>query len=139
MQAVFFLTHIESQLIYEHFLRLKAETRGILDVYLAVHERAAEPAYMSIPADFRIPEAGIWQNIFRVRYAEKTARGGTFIPGFADLVYIPTMLGAELADYSYIWFLEYDVDFAGPWDVFFRSVMASQADLIGTTLYPKDQ
>jgi hypothetical protein len=139
MQAVVFLTHMESEPIYQHFLRLKAETRGLLDVYLAVHDCSGQGAPHSLPADFRIPADGLEQHKFSARYAEKKARGGTFIPGFVDLVYVPIMLSAELAGYSSIWLLEYDVDFAGPWDAFFRPLLSSQADLIGTDLYPKDQ
>src|ERR1700687_1483156 len=139
MQAVILLTHLESEPIYQHFIRIKAETRGLLDVYLAVHDCIGKVTRFSLPADFRVPPDGIWQDKFSIRHAEKNARGGTFLPGFTDLIYMPIMLSPELAGYSFIWFLEYDVDFAGPWDAFFRPLLASQADLIGTTFYRKDQ
>src|SRR5271169_2929986 len=103
MQAVVFLTHIESEPIYQHFLRLKAEARGLLDVYLAVHDCSGQVTRLSLPADFRVPANGIWQDKFSARYAEKKARGGTFVPGFVDLVYVPIMLSPELAGYSSIW------------------------------------
>src|ERR1700676_2325647 len=118
MQAIVFLTHMESEPIYQHFLRLKAETQGILDVYLALHEPSDGRSGISLPVDFLIPATGLWQNIFTVRYAEKKVRGGTFVPGFTDLIYIPILLGPQLADYSHIWFIEFDVDFAGPWNEF---------------------
>src|SRR5450432_3132520 len=133
MQASIFLTHLESEPIYQHFLRIKAETRGLLHAYLAVHDCANELTRRSLPADFRIAANGIWQDIFSIRYAEKAARGGAFLPGFADLIYMPLMLSPKLANYSSIWFLEYDVDFAGPWDAFFGPLVSSEADLIGTT------
>jgi hypothetical protein len=139
MQAVIFLTHIETEPIYQHFSRIKAETRGLLDVYLAVHDCIGKVSRPSFPADFRVPADGVWQDKFSIRHAEKKARGGTFIPGFPDLIYMPIMLSPELSGYSSIWFLEYDVDFAGPWDAFFGPLVSSQADLIGTTLYRKDQ
>jgi len=139
MQAIIFLTHIETEPIYQHFTRIKAETRGLLDVYLAVHDCVGEVTRLSFPADFRVPADGVWQDKLFVRYAEKKARGGTFLPGFADLIYMPIMLGPELAGYASIWVLEYDVDFAGPWDAFFRPLVSSQADLIGTTFYRKEQ
>jgi hypothetical protein len=139
VQAIVFLTHIESEQICQHFLRLKAETRGLLDVYLVVHDCGGHVTRPSLPADFRVPAEGIWQDRFAARYADKKARGGTFIPGFVDLVYLPTMLSPELSGYSSIWLLEYDVDFAGTWDAFFRPLLSSSADLIGTDLYPKDR
>ena len=50
MQALVFVTHIESEPVRKHFLRLKVETQGLLDVFLCVHEpaqRSGEP----LPAD----------------------------------------------------------------------------------------
>ena len=71
------------------------------------------------------------------RYAEKLRLGGTIIPGFTDLTYMPVLLSERLASYSHIWIIEYDVDFAGSWDSLFHQFMNREADLIGTSLYPR--
>ena len=76
MQAVILLTHLESEPIYQHFIRIKAETRGLLDVYLAVHDCIGKVTRFSLPADFRVPPDGIWQDKFSIRHAEKNAAGG---------------------------------------------------------------
>jgi hypothetical protein len=116
MHAAVLVTHIESDAIGQHFKRLKADTRGLLDVFLCVHE-SAEHVAGGLAADFRVSsfdEASTLPN----RYAEKMRRGGSITPGFADLTYMPVLL-AQLSNYSHIWVLEYDLDFAGAWDAFF--------------------
>src|ERR1700712_4504681 len=140
MQAVVLITHIESGRIYKHFLRLKAECRDHLDAYFCVHMSAgsrAEPGHEAQP-DFRLSGSDE-EACLSARHAEKLARGGTVVPGFTDLTYMPALLSPRLANYSHIWIVEYDVDFAGRWDRFFASVAGSEADLIGTTIYPRQQ
>ncbi|MBX9711316.1 MAG: hypothetical protein K2X60_09810 [Xanthobacteraceae bacterium] len=71
------------------------------------------------------------------RYADKMRHGGTIVPGFTDLSYMPVLRSDRLAKYSFIWIVEYDVDFAGSWDSLFSQMLHSEADLIGTSFYPR--
>jgi hypothetical protein len=135
-QAVVFLTHIASPRIIYHFLRLKAETRGLLDSYLCVHNGANYSRDGNHIADFAVSSRDE-EKTLPIRFAEKVRRGGTITPGFPDLAYMPALLSRRLSEYDYIWMVEYDVDFAGHWREFFRPVVSSRADLIGTTLYPQ--
>jgi hypothetical protein len=140
MQAVILVTHIETGQIYKHFLRLKAECRDHLDAYLCVHmsaDRRAEPGHEA-QVDFRL-SASDEEACLPARHAEKIARGGTIVPGFCDLTYMPALLSPRLANYTHVWIVEYDVDYAGPWDRFFGPLAGSEADLIGTTFYPRQQ
>ena len=140
MQAVVLVTHLETEPIYKHFLRLKVECRDHLDAYFCVHMspgNGPEPGH-GAPADFR-PSASDEAAWLPARHAEKIARGGAIMPGFCDLTYMPALLGPRLANYTHVWIVEYDVDYAGRWDRFFVPLAGSEADLIGTTFYPKDQ
>ena len=60
-------------------------------------------------------------------------------PDLPTLTYMPALLNPRLSDYSHFWIVEYDVDYAGHWDQFFSQFVDSQADLIGTTFYPRHQ
>jgi hypothetical protein len=138
MQAVLFVTHMESERIYKHFLRIKAETLGLLDSFLCVHESASSRRTFDCPADFRLSAADE-EKYLPARYAEKISQGGNIVPKFTDLTHMPALLSPRLSNYSYIWLVEYDVDFAGRWDQFFSPLLASHADFIGTTLFPRHQ
>jgi hypothetical protein len=45
----------------------------------------------------------------------------------------------QAARYDSFWFVEYDVDFTGDWGTFFSAMASTEADLLGTTLYPRSQ
>lgn len=137
-QAVVLLTHIVSPEIFEHFDRLKAETKNILDAYLCVREPATHYDATKFSADFRISRRD-GKTLVPKRYAEMKSRGGTLLPGFSDLASMPALLSGRLSEYSYIWMVEYDVDFAGTWHDFFGEIISSDADLMGTTFYPRSQ
>ncbi len=137
MQAIVFVTHIESEPVHKHFLRLKAEIQGLLDVFLCVHEpawRAAEP----LPADFRLSASDAGDTL-PTRHAAMMQRGRGILPGYTDLAYMPALLSQRLSAYAHIWVMEYDVDYAGPWDEFFSPLMENQTDLLGAMLYPRAQ
>jgi len=137
MQAVILITHIESDAVGQHFDRLNFECSGLLDAFLCVHGPAAADAGKALRADFRISPADE-QRSLPLRYAEKMRRGGSAIPGFPDLIYMP-VLRDRLTQYTHIWIMEYDVDFAGAWGDFFAPLIGSAADLMGTTIYPRSQ
>lgn len=137
MQAAVLVTHIESEAVNQHFKRLKADTQGLLDVFLCVHEPAQRKDVDALTPDFRVSPADETTRLSQ-RYAEKMRRGGTIIPGFADLTFMPLLLD-QLSHYPHVWGLEYDVDFAGAWSDFFSPLIGRPADLLGTTFYPRTQ
>jgi hypothetical protein len=56
--------------------------------------------------------------------------------GYADLLHLALM--RRLVRFEWVWMLEYDVDFSRHWGVFFSEFQKSDADLLGTTLYCRD-
>src|SRR5262249_41557255 len=66
-------------------------------------------------------------------FKEMQRSGRTY--GFRDLFYFPVL--QRLKHYSHIWFVEYDVDFAGDWDRFFARTIDRRADFLGTTILPQ--
>ncbi|MEA3642640.1 MAG: hypothetical protein VBE63_22250 [Lamprobacter sp.] len=59
------------------------------------------------------------------------------IPGNADALIFHAI--DRLPDYSFFWYIEYDVAFSGDWRLFFQAFEASQADLITTSIRTKAQ
>jgi hypothetical protein len=129
MQAVLFLTHFTSQRIARHFSRLKRETASRLDAFLCLHQKRP---FTLFPADFFIRSEDS-ERILPVRCEERQRSGRNY--GFVDLFCFPAF--QRLKRYSHIWFVEYDVDYAGDWGSFFARRMGSRADFLGTTVLPQ--
>jgi hypothetical protein len=137
-QAIIFLTHIVSSKIYNHFIRLKSQTQNIVDAYFCIHKPYIHCDAGSFFPDFMLSRRDE-RRVAPERYSEKERRGLAILPGFVDLAHMPALVSARLVDYRYIWVVEYDVEFAGIWGDFFADVMSSDADLLGTTFYPRAQ
>jgi hypothetical protein len=138
-QAVVLVTHVEEREIHRHFARLRSEVAGLLDAFVCVDasgpDHAPDPEF---PAHFRTKPQDA-ARLLPARYRESQSRHGRLVPGYVDLVYWPALLSDRLAAYDYLWILEYDVDYAGNWKDFFARTMPSPADLLGTTIFPRDQ
>ena len=52
-----------------------------------------------------------------------------------DLVHFAAI--RRLPDFDHWWFVEYDTDFSADWESFFRAFAECDADLLGTTIYPR--
>ena len=113
-QALVFLPILNPAQIQAHFERLKAETSGLLDAFLCVHEPARRIDVDPLAADFRVSSSDA-KTLLPRRYADMQRRGGRIMPGFTDLTAMPVLLDKRLSGYAHIWLVEYDVDFAGPW------------------------
>lgn len=137
-QAIIFLTHLVSPKIHHHFIRLQSETSEFMDSYLCVRKPRRTRGAPRLTPDFRISRR-LEKKVAPRRYEERKQRGGTVLPGFNDLAYAPALLSPQLLSYQYVWIVEYDVEFAGSWKNFFLDVMNSDADLLGTTFYPRVQ
>jgi hypothetical protein len=83
-QAVVFLADTLSDRIYNHFLRLKNETRVHLDSFLCLHRTEGREG--EEVADF-IVSGREEENTLPARFAEKMRRGGSITPGFVDLAH----------------------------------------------------
>jgi hypothetical protein len=53
-----------------------------------------------------------------------------------DLLHFAAM--RQLPDFDYWWFFEYDTDFSAGWEHFFKLFCDCHADLVGSTLYPRN-
>lgn len=71
------------------------------------------------------------------RYSQwqELKRAGRYEGGYMDVVLIT--IADYLSAYDYVWIIESDVDFTGYWGQFFEQFAACEADLLGTTLYPR--
>jgi hypothetical protein len=58
-------------------------------------------------------------------------------PGLIDIVSMA--IATHLVEHDYVWIIESDVDFIGNWGTFFEAFSDCEADLLGTTLYPRSQ
>ena len=136
-QAVVFVTHVKNEAVRRHFLRLRSELKGLLDVFTCVFE-PDQANNGDFPVDFEIgvKEAA---HLLPTRVDQYRLRGANILPGYTDLTYLPALFRAELAACEFIWVMEYDVDYAGHWKNFFKRAMQSSADLIGTTIFPREQ
>lgn len=137
-QAVIFLTHIENPRIAAHFERMRRELQDLLPVYLCVHEPAGPGGPGRLDADFRITPHDA-QQLLPQRFALMRQLKRSFSSGFPDLCYMPAMLHPALRDHDYFWMIECDLDYSGNWRDFFARVMVSDADLLTTTLYRRNQ
>lgn len=135
-QAIVFISHLESPEIFSHFRRLKDESKFLLDSYFCLHRPSGHQHLKDSNADFQVSALDEERCLPR-RYADKIRNGGATIPGFTDLTYMPILLGEKLQKYSFIWVMEYDVDFAGSWHLLFSQLSDSRADLMGTSFYPR--
>lgn len=139
MQAAVFLTHLHDPVIDRHFLRLRAEASGVLDVFRCTHvPPSTDGPHEVLPGDFQVTDAEA-RRMLPLRHAERMLKGGNLIPGFADLAYMPLLLSVSMQRYDHLWLVEYDVDYSGNWRTFFQTFSSYSADYLSTTIYPRQQ
>lgn len=129
--AIMMLTHRWSARIAAHFERLRAEAGSVFPVYLVFSLAADEsvvPEGCSPDIVVR-PKDALQLLPNRVALAE---HAGTWT-GSADRFSMPAMM-ALLGGFERIWFIEYDVDFAGDWGTFFRATRRMRGDYVATHL-----
>jgi hypothetical protein len=113
--AAVFLTHERGRRILRHYDRLKREA-GI-DTFLHFDEPNSR-----------------WD--CAVRIGEMNRLGRSISSGFTDLAFVPALSSRE--GFDYVWYVEFDVDFAGAWGDFFALTKESKADFLATTIQTKD-
>mgnify|MGYP001809780010 CR=1 FL=1 len=125
------LTHRWTPSIERHLARFRSEAGEALPVY-HVHSLSADDEALPegcVPDIVVRPSDAASLLPRRVSYAE---RRGVWL-GSADRFVLPAMMGA-LDQYDYVWFVEYDVDYAGHWADFFRSAGQSRGDYLATNI-----
>ncbi len=145
-QGIIFLTHIESKRIFDHFERLREETRGLMSAVLCIHDlglSGGRGILKKIRGTSKIPaphvridvESGA--RLLPNRFAQMQRLGRWYNTGFPDLAYMPALLSDQMREYDYIWFVENDVDYAGNWRDFFLSTMDRKEDFLSTYIYSR--
>ncbi|MGQ4273113.1 hypothetical protein [Terrihabitans sp. B22-R8] len=133
-QAILYLTHIRSRRVLAHIERLKRETAHLMPVFVCTDERQWRcDTCPDFPSDFRVDPAD-WEQIAPAR--ARHSRHGP-ITDYYDLFYLPALTSERLAEFSHIWFIENDVDFAGNWRDFFEPAEQCTADLLTTTIHAR--
>jgi hypothetical protein len=138
--AILILTHFVNAHIIALFDRLRTQAPDGHDVFLAIN---CEKGPLSPPTGSdAVGEALFLCNsasLLALAYPEKckpegwTGRGWTTNPGNADLITLAFY--RTHPDYAYYWGVEYDVHYQGDWGFFLRRFAASDADVLGTSLY----
>jgi hypothetical protein len=148
-QAIVFLTHVQSDRVFNHFRRLRDETNGLLSALLCIHDTTQlqpfgqralakfQRSAKNIPAPYIVIDVESGARVLPIRFAQMQRRGAWYNAGFLDLCYVPAFLSEQLLHYKYVWFVENDVDYAGNWRDFFLCTMGSSADLLGAYLYAR--
>lgn len=124
-QGGVFLCHRAEPRIRAHFERLRRETEGLVDWVWA-----DDPGYLDDPPG-RLPYPHPAETM-PTRWAE-ARRWGNVALGTLDIVLVPTVLASA---YDHVWFMEYDVDFAGDWRRVFRRFRETRSDLVTSTIVP---
>jgi hypothetical protein len=120
-----FLSHMRSERVERHFHRLVTETNDLIEWRFVFNPKnGAEPQVDLQPTPARTAMAK--------RYREFLRNGGVQ-NGLMDVVIFPLVL-ATGADF--VWAMEYDVDFSGPWSQFFEPFRENAADLLSSTILP---
>lgn len=145
--AIVFLTHIESERIFAHFERLREEIKGLLSPILCIHnpdQSIGKRILKGIRGPRVIPtpyiSVGVKSGalVLPNQFAQMRRLDRSYNTGFTDLAYMPALLSERMREYDYIWLVENDVDFAGNWREFFLSTMQSDADLLSTYVYSRN-
>jgi hypothetical protein len=139
--AVVITTHFFNDEMLGMFRRLRAEAPPDYDVFLALNrgkaDRAAPEGTEEIAERLYICNEA---SLTRLPYPDKcrpegwSGKGWTLNPGNTDLIVLSFFL--EHPDYDYYWGIEYDVHYEGNWSFLFERFERSDADILGTTLYP---
>lgn len=128
MSVGLFITHEASDRVLRHFHRLKAQSAGLVDWHLVDNSGGGcEPSveWSYLPASKAMPP----------RYKEFVRHGG-LMGGYLDVAVLPL---AAASDRDFVWVMEYDVDYSGDWSELFLQFDNNRADLLTTTLVPREQ
>jgi hypothetical protein len=130
--AIVWLTHFHDPQAVGAFRRLRRDARPSGRVFCACHGDAPLRR-LGVPP-VRVDEPAFHAAL--PSRARQCAERGTKLYGFIDLAHFA--IARQIPDFDHYWFVEYDVDFSGRWTTLFEAFADCQADLLGTTIYPRD-
>lgn len=127
--AVLFTTHVINAQVKAHFTKLRNELPADYELFLFYDERRLKQrAVRRLGGDRVLPhdESG-WKQFKRPgRYFKEK------IPGNEDGLLMNAM--ARLPDYSWYWYIEYDMAFSGDWRVLFDAMADCTADILAVNI-----
>ncbi len=125
-----FLCHAPCDRVRAHYERLRRETAGLVDwTFVADEGHLEEPR-----GDATALHPGV---VMPRRFAAARAIGElTSGAGMMDIVIMPHVLAAR---HDFVWAVEFDVDYSGHWSEVFRRFAGNRADVLTTTLTPRDR
>ncbi len=125
-----FLCHAPCDRVRLHYERLRRETAGLVDWSFV-----ADEGHLEAPrGDATALHPGV---VMPRRFAAARAIGElTSGAGMMDIVIMPHVLAAR---HDFVWALEFDVDYSGHWSEVFRRFAGNRADVLTTTLTPRDR
>jgi hypothetical protein len=127
-------THVEDPRMTAHFERLRREAG--LPAFRVRHVGDDEGAITS--ADVKIGNRLLGEE-FEARRKRMLDGKWTFGGGFFDLVFAAALSRRPFDSFDYVWVLEGDVDYTGPWGDFFAIYAGSETDLIGFRMLRKSE
>lgn len=130
--AVIWLSYFHDPEARSAFQRLKRNLRDQIPVFGVVNEGEARRAGSS-PDFIKVTHDDL-RRAMPAR-ADGILTSGSLDAGCADALHMAAI--ACLPGYEHYWFIEYDVDFSANWRGFFREFDGCEADLLGTTIYPR--
>lgn len=133
--AILWLTHFFDPEAEEAFSRLCREASGHGDVIQVQH--GSMPSLSRALHRDRV--LSISDDEIRAALPRRTQQawmlGRGLEGGYLDTLHMAIM--RRVHPYDQVWIIEYDVDFSGHWSTFFTEFASLDADLLGTTLYPR--
>jgi len=127
--AIAFISHTFTEPVLGAFEKLSREAQGYGDLYLISDGKHAPPFHLKPQThvfDFQKAK-GPWPQI----------TGHDVVPGNCHLLYCDFFSNFET--YDFVWFIEYDVRFSGPWSDFFALYETNPSDLLGCHIRRWDQ
>jgi hypothetical protein len=138
-RTILFITHRLNEPIEKRFRKLATEVPEEYDVYFCfdnssmsrteVNDYLHTNEYQYIEFNRKLLESFDYPSPLAISDVKQ------IIPGNNDLLFL--YLAKKLPNYSYYWFLEYDVAFSGSWERLFFQLNSCDADLLGTNLVPR--
>jgi hypothetical protein len=124
--AGLFITHVVNERLVKHYERLKQQSERLID-WRFVHNRwnMFDIAAGRTPLSVKLPAPRL----------EEALRHGRLQVGYLDLFVVPLAL---MTKRNQVWVIEYDVDYAGNWETFFKQFRGNKIDLLTTTINTHD-
>lgn len=118
-----FFSHLDTPRVRAHFARLVAQSGAWVDWHWVLNASRYPEPQCALPL---APPA----EVLPQRYAQMLLNDGVQ-KGLLDTAILPCLLALPQ---PFVWFMEYDVDYAGNWAALFSQYATETADLLTTSL-----